>query len=86
MVRLTQGAVTGVYYIDPKKKRVSTPPGNTGFVFLPGGYAYNRRGRLLTIPLDGTEAKMDLFDARLSIRPGILEFTALDKAQVRVHH
>ena len=73
-----------VYVIEPDSHKVGIPPGNNVNLLRLPGYVYSTHGRLLTVPLDGTEEKMDKFDAKLTVKPKYLEFTSLQGGRVRV--
>lgn len=66
-----------IYIIDYDKQVVGSPPGNdTGLYFL-AGYIYCLYDELRMIPLDGTLAKTDFFNARLTLKRKYCEFTTL---------
>lgn len=81
LVALEEVGYTAIYIIKPAK--VVGMPNTSNFFRLPG-YLYSRSVPPPVIPLNGTEAKMNNFDANLVMGSQHLEFTSLQGGRVRV--
>ncbi len=71
------------YVIKPQSAKVGFPP-SQGLLIPLLGQIYSYQAPLITILLDGTEAKMDRLDAELKLTPQSAEFISLKKQRVVV--
>jgi hypothetical protein len=75
-----------IYIIDYDKQIVGSPPGNDTGLYFFAGYLYSLHGEFRMIPLNGTLAKTDFFDAKLALRRKYCQFTTLQGNQIRINY
>lgn len=73
-----------VYIVDWARRFVGKPPGGGANLIRMPFFVYSQNEPILTIPLDGSAAKVDQFDAELKIQSDSLTFQTMENQTVSV--